>query len=113
MLRSLAVALLVGVSAACGGAVAEVQVAESVAVVVSGQPVTVQRIARIHRFRQGRRIELLEATLYVREPQAIRRQAVIEGDDVIIGGARYLVVHIEPGTSNTLGTVLLREAPAP
>lgn len=93
-----------------GGPLREVQVHENVSTVVEGHNVAAGRIVRHHRYRKGTRVDLFKATIFVREGAGIRTYDVVQGDDVVIGSVRWIVVDVIPGDSTSLGAVLLKQA---
>ncbi|MFO0613265.1 MAG: hypothetical protein U0414_11775 [Polyangiaceae bacterium] len=62
-------------------------------------------------FRQGKRVSVDFASLLVLDPSTntIKTEVVSAGDDVLIGGKRWIVVRIEPGTAETRGRIVLAE----
>ncbi|MBL8743520.1 MAG: hypothetical protein JNK04_20560 [Myxococcales bacterium] len=107
MLRWPAALVLFASLAGCGGVV-EVSVREAQPALVAEHEVAVIGITRIKRFRNGKRIEVMAATLVVREKGERRKLQVAEGDDVIIGAQRFLVARIEAGGPTSAGVLTLQ-----
>lgn len=90
--------------------VSEVRVEEARPTLVAEHEVAVISVTKLHRFRNGKRIELMAATLIVRDKGERRKLQVAQGDDVIIGAQRFLVVRIEAGGPTSAGVVTLQTA---
>lgn len=60
-------------------------------------------------FRRGKRVSVLRAVLYISEPNAIRQETVIQGDEVVIAGKTWHVTQVVIGDKATRGGVVLRE----
>lgn len=99
--------LWAGVLLACAPALTEVRVEESSPTLVADHEVAVASVMQLKRFRQGKRISVMAATLIVRERDERRKVQVAEGDDIVIGGKRWLVSRIEKGGPTTRGVVVL------
>lgn len=98
--------------ASCASALPEARVVEGDQdAMVAGHGVALGAISAQGRFRNGRRITVLRATLFVRDREGLRKQTVDEGDDLLIAGERWIVVEVRQGTPATAGSVLLRKAP--
>ena len=106
MLRSLA--LVLALSLVACATVSEVRVQERVPTLVADHEVAVIEVTQLKRFRNGKRIEVMAATLVVRDKGERRKLQVAQGDDVIIGSQRFLVTRIEAGGPTSAGVVTLQ-----
>ncbi|NUP05472.1 MAG: hypothetical protein HOW73_05365 [Polyangiaceae bacterium] len=106
-----AAALLFGASAvACAASVPDVRIDESRSSVVGHVEVGLGPLVQKQRFRQGKRVTVQTATLYIDERSTIRKQQVEVGDDFIAGRERWIVVEIVPGGATSRGRVVVRKA---
>jgi hypothetical protein len=101
-------ALFLGWALTGCGAAAEVRVEESRTTLVAAHEVAVISVTKLKRFRNGKRIEVMAATLIVRDKGERRKLQVAQGDDVIIGSQRFLVTRIDAGGESTAGVVTLQ-----
>ncbi len=106
MLRWLAV-VVASMLVACAGA-SEVRVEEARPTLVAEHEVAVISVTKLKRFRNGKRIEVMAATLIIRDKGERRKLQIAQGDDVIIGVQRFLVTRIEAGGSTSPGVVTLQ-----
>lgn len=88
--------------------VSEVRVEEARPTLVAEHEVAVIAVTQLKRFRNGKRIEVMAATLVVRDKGERRKLQVAQGDDVIIGAQRFLVTRIEAGGATSAGSVTLQ-----
>lgn len=105
-----ALCLLIALSAACAAAPPPVSIEENASVPIAGHGVGLGPITTRPRFKQGKRVSVVLATLYVHEGASIRKQEVEVGDDFLVGGERWLVVDIVPGGEASRGVVRVRRA---
>lgn len=61
------------------------------------------------RFRNGKRITVLYATLYLKSHGTVTKQQVALGDDLLIGRERWWVVELTEGNATTGGSIVLRK----
>lgn len=108
-LRSLLIGLAVSIASGCGAAPLEVAIAESTRAQVEGRSVGVGMITPHKMFRRGKRVSVLRAVLFISEPASIRRETVIQGDEIVIAGKTWHVSQIVLGDQATRGGVVLRE----
>ncbi len=97
--------------AGCAARAPEVRIVESESKELSGVGVGVGAIRPELQFRQGKRVTITYATLFMKQRGGVTKQRYAEGDDVLLAGQRWIVLRIEHGASERPGAVVLQKAP--
>jgi hypothetical protein len=95
----------------CASAPPPLTIEENESSPIAGRGVGLGPITSRARFKQGKRVTVVLATLFIDERSAIRKQEVEVGDDFLVGSERWIVEQIVPGGATSRGAVVIRRAP--
>lgn len=96
-------------SLSCAAATPELRIVENGSTQLGERGVGLGAFENKPRFRNGKRITVLYATLYVKSHGTVTKQQVALGDDLLIGRERWWVIELVEGSASTSGHIVLRK----